>query len=287
MVGIAASGLPRIVKLLAVLGAVISLSSTATEAQVLYAADGAGGNSTTNLYIVNPATGAVVSTIGPIGFPVTGLAFHPATGVLYGTTGGEVGTPSLVSIDTLTGAGTLIGANGQGPVADISFRADGTLFGWSEGSDDLVTISLATGVATVVSDSGLGTSGSGIAFSPSGTLFFAGSGSNGMLRTIDPATGAPTDVAVMTGGPAPNRVNAMAFNSAGVLFGSVRGGTLVTINTTTAAVTTVGSTGLSSLDALAFGPAAQALVIPTMSQWSVIVLGLLIAGSLVFLRRRA
>lgn len=54
---------------------------------VLYGADGAAGNSTTNLYILDPTTGGIVSTVGPIGFAVTGLAIDPITGILYGSTG--------------------------------------------------------------------------------------------------------------------------------------------------------------------------------------------------------
>jgi WD40 repeat protein len=177
------------------------------------------------------------------------------------------------------------------PIADITFRADGTLFGWSEGSDDLVTVNLATGVETVVADSGIGTAGSGIAFSPSGTLFYAGSNSDGPLRTINPATGLPTTVVTMSGGPPANRVNALAFSPAGVLFGSVKqspGDALVTINTTTGVVTTIGALP-PGIDAIAFAPAAQAQgvqPVPTLSQWAVVALGLLIAGSFLLMRRR-
>jgi len=132
----------------------MAFGSQGTEAQVLYAADGADGH-LSNLYILNAATGAVSSTVGPIGFAVTGLAFHPTTGVLYGVTAVENSPPqpqpSLISINPSTGAGTLIGpvgpvgclvppANSTKPVTDITFRADGTLFGWSRCTDDLVTI---------------------------------------------------------------------------------------------------------------------------------------------------
>ena len=54
-------------------------------ASILYGADGAGGN-LSNLYILNPADGSIISTVGPIGFSITGLAIDPTTGVLYGTT---------------------------------------------------------------------------------------------------------------------------------------------------------------------------------------------------------
>jgi len=287
----------------------MAFGSQGTQAQVLYAADGADGN-LSNLYILNAATGAVSSTVGPIGFGVTGLAFHPITGELYGVTTVENSPPqpqpSLIKINPATGAGTLIGplgpvgclvppASSTQPVTDITFRADGTLFGWSRCTDDLVTINLATGLATVVADSGLTTSGGdGIAFSPTGTLYFAGSRNNGPLRTINPATGLPTTGPTLNGGPAPtnNPINALAFNNAGVLFGSLRNPAhIVTIDTTTGLITDVGST-VPDIDAIAFGPGttpppppSSSTPVPTLSQWSIIALGLLIVGS-VLLRRR-
>ena len=58
--------------------------------------------------ILDPATGAVVTTVGPVGFSVTGLAVDPADGVMYGSTGFEVDPAgSLITIDRDTGAGTL------------------------------------------------------------------------------------------------------------------------------------------------------------------------------------
>src|SRR4030095_3352869 len=62
--------------------------STPAFADRLFAADGGGGNSST-LYILNPATGAVASTVGPIGFAVSGLAYDPGAGILYGSPGNK------------------------------------------------------------------------------------------------------------------------------------------------------------------------------------------------------
>jgi WD40 repeat protein len=264
--------------------------------QVLYAADGQGGTPG-NLYVINPATAAVVQTCGAVGFGVTGMAFHPNTGVLYATTGAEIDPPALITINPATGAGTLVGQNTNGPIADITFRADGTLFGWTEDTDDLVTVNLASGIETVVGDSGIGTAGSGIAFSPGGVLFFTGNNSDGALRTVNTTTGLTTIVVTMTGGPPPSRVNALAFSPGGVLYGSVKqspGDALVTIDTVTGAVTTIGALP-PGIDAIAFGPSAgpcqrpapqQQQPIPTLSQWGVVLLGLLIAGSLLLARRR-
>jgi hypothetical protein len=81
-----------------------------------------------------------------------------------------------------------------------------------------VTIDKTTGAATVVGDSGESTAGSGIAFSPSGTLFGAFDDDDGPLYTIDPATGAVTPGPTMTG-VSGNPVAALAFDAAGTLFG--------------------------------------------------------------------
>jgi hypothetical protein len=279
-----------VVRILGLFLATLLSGSALAQVTILYAADGAGGNPACRLYTLNPATGAVVTNIGPIGMAVTGLAVHPATGVLYGTTGGAspVNPNSLITINRTTGAGTLVGAHGTGPIADIAFRADGTLFGWSEGTDDLVTINLANGVATVVGNSGVNTFGSGLAMSPANVLFFAGEGASSNLRTVNQATGLTTVVAALAGAPqAGGTINAMAFSPTGVLFGSNgnfggAGGAvnLVTINTATAAVTNVG-VSLPGMDAIAFAVlpavAGQVPPVPTLSEWSLIVLAILIA----------
>ena len=112
--------------------AIVLLGTTAQAAPLLFGADGSGGNPS-NLYIIDPATGGVASTVGAIGFAVTGLAFDPTTGVLYGSTSGAGATSSLLlPIDIATGAGTVVGDFGVGasPMADIAFDPDGNLYGW-------------------------------------------------------------------------------------------------------------------------------------------------------------
>ncbi|HEV8259273.1 MAG TPA: hypothetical protein VGQ19_00780 [Burkholderiales bacterium] len=222
----------------------------------LLGADGAGGN-LANLYVLNSATGAVASTIGPIGFAVTGMAVHPTTKVLYGVTGGAdpVSPAFLITIDKATGAGAAVGdldPAGTSPVADITFTSDGTLYGWFEGSDDLVTIDLTTGAATVVADSTIGTSGSGIAASPGDVLFFTGSSDTGPLRTVDRVTGLTTDVATLNG-TSGFPINALAFSGSTLCGSRLNSPTseLITINTTTAAITVVGPS-VDLLDAIVF-----------------------------------
>jgi len=110
-----------------------------------------------------------------------------------------------------------------------------------------------------------------------------------MLRTLNPATGAPTNVAVMTGAPIGGQVNAMAVNPvSNVLFaidftggGAAGPANLITINKTTAVVTNIGVTG-PGMDAIAFVPAlagaAPPAQVPTLSEWTTILLALLIAA---------
>ena len=68
-------------------------------------------------------TGAVLSTVGPLNdagatnYPITGLAAHPITGVLYGSTGNNPTATAarLVTIDPLTALVTVIGSFNAGP----------------------------------------------------------------------------------------------------------------------------------------------------------------------------
>src|SRR5262245_55839165 len=90
-----------------------AIAAPVSAAETLYGADGAQGNPS-NLLILDPRNGALICTIGPIGFGVTGLAVHPITGVLFGSTGNR--SPSLpghlITINKQTGAGTDVGPFG-------------------------------------------------------------------------------------------------------------------------------------------------------------------------------
>lgn len=127
---------------------------------------------------------------------------------------------SLITIDKTTGAGTLVGD-----------------------------------MATVVGNSELNTFGSGLAFSPAGTLFLAGTGSTGILHTIDPNTGAAMPGATLTG--ANDSIAALAFDEGGTLLGSdlentsPRPSALVAIDTATGAVAARGPLP-NGTDVLAF-----------------------------------
>lgn len=264
-----------------------AVSKPADAAQILYGAT-AAGLTEGNLFTIDPATG-IGTLVGPIGYAVTGLAFDPGSGILYGSVASRsaVGPGSLITINTTTGAGSLIGNFGIAgqTMADLTFDVTGNLFGWLEGiGDDLYRINKLTGVATLVGDSGLDTFGSGLAFSPTGTLFLAGEGTPGALRSINPATGLATAFIPLngTGGAVP----ALTFNSAGSLYGlnGLDGNgpmvNLVAINPATGNVTTIGQT-VDQLDAIAFSLESNATI---PEPGTLILMGLGITG-LALLRR--
>jgi hypothetical protein len=246
---------------------------------ILYGAT--GGNTLSSLYTVNTATGATTA-VGPMGVAVTGMSRHPTTGVMYGvTTPNSPANPtSLIRINLTTGAITVIGPLGA-TVAEVEFRSDGTLFGWSESSDDLVTINLTTGAATVVGVTPLGTFGDGMVF-VGASLRAMLTGAAGNIYTVDQTTGATTIGVALTGSPAGGASVAAATTQpgTGVVYAALNPNWIVRVNMTTGVITTVGNTGVAPIDALAFGPlpAGVPLAAPTLSEWALILLALAMAG---------
>jgi hypothetical protein len=249
-------------------------------ADTLYGADGAQGHSS-NLYILDPSTGAVSSTVGPIGFAVTGMAMHPMTGVLYGSTSNNspVAPGSLIRIDKATGAGTLIGSfgfkPGLGTLADITFTSDGTLYGWGSinANGDLWTVNLATGAATRVGNSGEGgNNGGALAADASDTLYLCIIEDDDFLRTVNRATGVDTKVAKLDG-TTDDPFSAMKFNSAGKLYAArlhsnpspkPSTATLVTIDKASGHITAIGPT-VDRLDAIVFACSAPVFGVPMVA----------------------
>ena len=141
---------------------------------------------------INSATGEVTN-IGLIQGRISDLAYSP-NDTLYGydTLNNNNEPDKIVTIDTLTGTATPVvnvsGWNGSG--VGIAFGQDGTLYA-SDGGD-LVTISLTTGVATLVGTTPGTGDVDGLAFSSDGTLYGidgGGPGSIFALYTFDLTTG--------------------------------------------------------------------------------------------------
>src|SRR4051812_28845683 len=130
------------------------------EAATLYGATSAGGPG--ELFTLDPATGAMLTDVGPLNdllsanYPITGLAFNPVSGLLYGSTGNSVPTSAgqLVSINPLTAKVSVIGSFNTGAfnssgtpatMADLAFDSSGNLFGVASiGGPQLYSINILT-----------------------------------------------------------------------------------------------------------------------------------------------
>jgi len=260
----------KLLRLLLVVAACFAFATNA-EAARLYATTAAGA--TGELYLLNPADGSVVQDIGPtndgsgLNYPITGLAFNPLNGDLYGSTGNS--TPGvealLVRINPLTGLVSPIGSFNAGPVnssgkpttmADIGFDAAGNLYGVASiGGPNLYSINLATAQATLVGPNGVSTStlGGGIAISSGGVFY--GTPTASRFGTYDSGSGAYTNIANPVK-PAGGGYGALDFDG-GVLYGlNVGSGSpppthLVIIDPAIGTVTDLGAS-VDSLDAIAF-----------------------------------
>lgn len=140
---------------------------------------------------LDPNTGALINTIGNIGYRVNGLEYNAASGILYGTTANhDPAFPNgLITINIITGDGTPVGASGM-LVNLVTSNSAGNLFAWTELNDDLVTINSTTGAATVVGESGISTARHGLDFNQSDVLYLVNGDS--YIYTVNPATGQAT-----------------------------------------------------------------------------------------------
>jgi len=217
---------------------------------MLYAADGKTGLDG-DFYAIDPSDGSA-TVIGPVGFSITGLCMAP-DGSVFGTEStqsGNQGDARLISIDPETGAGTVVGDLFDGTIyhsstADCTFVGD-RMIGWSESGDDPIEIDTSTGAVTVIPNTGVSSSGSGMAYAPDGTLYFVPGRVTGSLFIINPDTGIGFEGPALSGGTYDN-INSMAFLD-GTLYGidtQDMGSTssqqvLVTIDVTTGVMTPIG-----------------------------------------------
>jgi hypothetical protein len=224
-----------------------------------------GGSVASDLYTIDPVTAAQTS-VGPTGHAITGLAFDPTTGILYGvTTNLDPGAPrSLVTINPLTGASTLVGdwsgdPLGPTPAADITFSPAGQLYGFFAKSGGgavlgvLGTIDKTNGTALAVGSNpsnGINFFSFGDAIDNLLGVYYAfpeGGPGGGHIWTVNPATGLFGNTGTaLTGGPfgSDPAVAACSFDQSGVLyaiFNNFPACHLVTIDLATGAVTDVGA----------------------------------------------
>lgn len=215
-----------------------------------------------NLYTINLANGNA-SLVGPIRLAnkhvgVTGLAWHPVSGVLYGITAEQ--SPNyphaLVTIDPATANATLVGDLGVHG-SDIAFDSKGTLYIWLPGTSRLGTVNLTTAqISPLGKPAGQGTP-AGIAIDLQDMVFVTAKGAGGTLDNVDLSSGQLQLGPPLTGAPFSTQINSMCFSPSGLLLavnsngGSPASTKLVTINTATGAVATIGSLP-DDTDAIAF-----------------------------------
>jgi hypothetical protein len=239
----------------------LGLAATQAEAQSLYGATSSGHG---ELYILNPATGGVLQDVGAlndagaVNYSVSGLAFNPVTGVLYGSTGGVSGH-NLLRINPANGQVTVVGSfnAGTATMTDLAFDSSGHLYGISSsGGANLYSINPVTGQATLIGSSGVSfTEGGGLAISSGGVFY--GAPIPGEYGTYNPTTGAYTHITAPATPAGGGSYAALAFNGStlygdNLIAGASGGAThLVTINPTTGAVTDIGPS-VTHLDAIAF-----------------------------------
>jgi hypothetical protein len=266
--------------------AAATLIAPQIEAATLYGASASGSNGV--LYKLDPATGAGTEIVGQLNdaagtnYPITGMAFHPVTNALYGSTGNNpAATAALfVSINPQNAQVTVIGPFNAGPVnssgtpatmADIAFDAAGNLYGvGSIGGPQLYSINIATGQATVIGNSGLtSTSGGGLAVTPDGTFY--GTPTASRYGTYDSGTGVYTNITNPAKPGGGGSYAALEYGG-GVLYGlnSAPGSPpptyLVAFDPSTGAVTNLGQSP-DSIDAIAWipEPGTMTLMFPSLA----------------------
>jgi hypothetical protein len=260
MRGARAMGLIVAVGLMLMTG--MALSALPAQAQALFGATSQLGVESV-LYRINATTGAATS-IGPTGFSrVSGMAFHPTSGVLYAV-GFDDTTSVLLTLDPATGGGTVVGPTNVGlnkQVSDISFRSDGTLYAYAEPGDQLGVINTSTGAFGLLGFTSQFDSGNGIVFSPGNVLVHAGETNVG---TLNQTTGILTPGAALTFPAtcaARSRISALDVQpESGTMFAAMNCGSsswrLGTLDTTTGVITDIGES-VSRLDAIVFQPTIE------------------------------
>jgi len=236
----------------------VAPSATAT----LLGVDFGGGT----LWNVNTTTGTTTSIAATGLTTLDGIAFSPG-GTLWGLNQANLG---LYTINQSTGASnfvtTVTGLNAL-IEGDIAFSSSGTLYAvydvLASGAEDLFSINTSTGMATdigaIIPFVIAGNDLSAMAFDASGNLWVYDDDAL-KLYTVNTSTGAIlTSVNVTVNGMSQftGSVAGMSFNPAnGTLYLATGEGTtnLYTVNTTTGALSLVGSTG-ENISGLAFTPA--------------------------------
>ena len=165
--------------------------------------------------------------------------------VCYGSTGSAEPTNpgALITIDPLTGAGTLVGPTGiigeDGPaVRALAIKSTGEMYAMSNtASSDLYSVNASNGAGTFVANTGLLRPGD-IVFDANDVLYAVDE--TNILYTVDEVTGTRTVV-----GATGVTLGGLAYDPTdGTMYGSGTNDDIYTIDVETGAATLLGTTGL-------------------------------------------
>jgi len=153
-----------------------------------------------SLFSIDPATGTsqLIGATGLTDITEGDLACDPTTGTLYGVWNLGQGRRQLFTVDTETGAASVVPGSLLGDPSGMAFDAGGTLFVIDTSLQELSTVDKVTGqiLTTVPLSEPLGST-AGMDVDPAtGTFYIADGGSDGtdMLYTLHPSTGVLTEV---------------------------------------------------------------------------------------------
>jgi hypothetical protein len=174
---------------------------------------------TSTLVQIDPTNGALVRTIGPVGYSVNGLSWDVTSGKLYATTAvGDLSFHGLITIDPNTGQGTPVNPSvvnyglaftpgtPESPVHSIAIDSNGNAVAWYDEfpppvgvTDTFVTINTLTGVGIEFDNTGINTGQNGIAFAKHDLLWnidspkVVGGVVTQTAYLLDPTNGQPLD----------------------------------------------------------------------------------------------
>lgn len=253
----------KFVRLAAVLGFVsaMSLTSASASAATLVAIE----NGADTLVTIDSVTG-VKTTVGSLGTNVSfgDLAFNGTTLFMLGGRGNN----GLFSVNTTTGAATLIGMHGINDLFGLAFNAiNSTLYATQfSGGQGVYTLNMLTGAATFLSNvtPGIG----GLTFNTSTNQLVGTQDGAGSFYSIDAVTGAKT---LLSAGSGSIDDSDLAFDAStnAYFLGDYRGN-LYRYDPTTFSRTLIAS-NLGQLDGIAVLSTVAA--VPEPATWAMMLLG--------------
>jgi hypothetical protein len=159
-------------------------------------------NASRNLGTINQANGVFTPTVpvtGVTGDTITGMSIDPTTGTYYisVTDGSPVTSASLYTLNTTSGAATLVGpivpTGGPPAIVDIAISNEGDLYGHDVGGDRILRIDKATAAVEEIGATGFDANfAQGMDFDAStNTLYLSLFEATGVqnLATVDLRTG--------------------------------------------------------------------------------------------------